>query len=173
MARKVWAVNEILASADVNSYLMDQSVMAFAGTAARSSAIATATEGMTTYLSDNNQLAVATGTATWQGVNYRTVTANTATTYTVSIADANTLIYNTGATAVFTVPDVLQIGQGFEIISDNATSKLAAGTGVTSWAGAGTAGTAVQFTISEAYNGVQVLKVAANTYRVIGRITGA
>lgn len=173
MARKVWAVNEILTAGDVNGYLMDQSVMTFAGTAARSSAIATATEGMTTYLSDNNQLAVALGTASWQGVNYRTMTANTATAYTISLNDANTLIYNTGATAIFTVPDVLQIGQGFEIISDNATSKVVAGTGVTSWAGAGTAGTAVGFTIDQAYNGVQVLKVAANTYRVIGKITGA
>jgi len=173
MARKVWVVNEVLASADVNSYLMDQSVMTFAGTAARSSAIATATEGMTTYLSDNNQLAVALGASSWQGVNYRTMTANTATTYTVSLNDANTLIYNTGSSAVFTVPDVLQVGQGFEIISDNATSKVVAGTGVTSWAGAGSSGTAIQFTIDQAYNGVQVLKVAAGTYRVIGKITGA
>jgi hypothetical protein len=159
MSRKVWVVNEILTAGDVNSYLMDQSVMSFAGTASRSSAIATATEGMVTFLEDNNQLGVALGTATWQGVNYRTITANTATTYTVSLADANTLIYNTGATAVFTVPDVLQIGQGFEIISDNATSKVVAGT-------------AVQFTIDQAYNGVQVLKVAAGTYRVIGKVTG-
>lgn len=172
MGRKVWAVGEVLAAADVNSYLMNQAVQSFAGTAARSSAIGTVVEGMTSYLEDNNQLAVATGTASWQGVNYRTVTANTATSYTVSLADANTLIYNTGASAVFIVPDVLQVGQGFEIISDNATSKVVAGTGVTSWAGAGTAGTAVQFALDQAYNGVQVLKVAAGSYRVIGKVTG-
>jgi len=42
---------------------------------------------------------------------------------------------------------------------------------VTGWGGAGTAGTAVTFKIDEQYNAATVLKVADNTYRVVGKIT--
>jgi hypothetical protein len=42
---------------------------------------------------------------------------------------------------------------------------------VTDWAGAGTAGTAVTFKIDQTYNAATVQKVAANTYRVVGKIT--
>lgn len=56
MPRKVFTAGEVLAAADVNTYLMDQAVMTFAGTAARASAISTATasEGMVTYLADTD-----------------------------------------------------------------------------------------------------------------------
>jgi hypothetical protein len=58
---KVFEAFEILTAADVNSYLMEQSVMVFGGTAARDAAIGTATgavepnEGMLVYLTDLNQ----------------------------------------------------------------------------------------------------------------------
>lgn len=58
--RKVFTSGEILTSADVNSYLMDQSVMVFADSTARSSAIPTPTEGMVTYLEDADELEVYT-----------------------------------------------------------------------------------------------------------------
>jgi hypothetical protein len=54
MPRKVFTPGEVLAAADVNEFLMDQAVMTFAGTAARGSAIGTATEGMLTYLADTD-----------------------------------------------------------------------------------------------------------------------
>jgi hypothetical protein len=63
MSRKVFTAGEVLAAADVNSFLMDQTVMSFAGTAARGSAIGTATEGMTTYLEDSKRLDFYTGSA--------------------------------------------------------------------------------------------------------------
>jgi hypothetical protein len=48
---------------------MDQAVQVYAGTAARGSAIGSATtEGMVSWLSDVNELQVATGTATWVDV---------------------------------------------------------------------------------------------------------
>lgn len=52
-----------LASEDVNTYLMQQSVMVFASSAARSSALPVPTEGMVSYLTDTNQLLVWNGTA--------------------------------------------------------------------------------------------------------------
>ena len=58
--RKVFTAGEVLQAADVNDFLMDQSVMVFAGTAARGSAIPSPSEGMVTYLSDADELQVYT-----------------------------------------------------------------------------------------------------------------
>jgi hypothetical protein len=55
MPRKVFTAGEVLAAADVNEFLQDQAVMTFAGTAARGSAIGTATLGMYTHLEDTPQ----------------------------------------------------------------------------------------------------------------------
>jgi hypothetical protein len=53
MPRKEFESFTRLDASDVNTYLMDQSVMTFAGTAARGSAIPTPSEGMVTYLEDS------------------------------------------------------------------------------------------------------------------------
>jgi hypothetical protein len=63
MPRKVFDAGEVLSAADVNEFLMDQMVQTFAGTAARGSAIGTATEGMLTYLADSNTFEYWNGTA--------------------------------------------------------------------------------------------------------------
>jgi hypothetical protein len=98
--------------------------------------------------------------------------AGTTTAYTTTAADENDLIYSLAtATCTVTVPDLIEIGDRIDIIRDGAgTVVIAAGTGVTSWAGAGTVGTAVTFKIDQQYNAATVFKVAANTYRVVGRI---
>jgi len=61
--RKVFATNEILTAADVNDFLMDQSVMVFANQAARTTAIPTPTAGMLTFLVDVAQVQVFDGVA--------------------------------------------------------------------------------------------------------------
>jgi len=93
--------------------------------------------------------------------------------YTAVAGLDNGSIIVTGTAAVtVTVPDILGTGDSLNIIRDTSgTVTIAAGTGVTSWAGIGTAGTAVTFKIDQQYNGAQVIKTAANTYRVIGKIT--
>ena len=68
LGRKVFTAGDVLTASDVQSYLMDQTIMNFAGTAARSSAIATPTTGMTTYIGTTGtatipQLEVYTGSA--------------------------------------------------------------------------------------------------------------
>jgi hypothetical protein len=53
--RKTFTAGAVLAAADVQSYLQDQSVMVFDSSAARSSAIGTAvSEGMVSYLKDTD-----------------------------------------------------------------------------------------------------------------------
>jgi hypothetical protein len=71
LGRKVFAPGEVLTATNVQNYLMDQAVQVYAGTAARGSAIGTATtEGMVSWLQDTDQLQVATGTAAWADVSF-------------------------------------------------------------------------------------------------------
>jgi hypothetical protein len=65
LGRKTFTAGDILTASQVQGYLQDQSIMVFAGTAARASAIASPSEGMFTYLSDTNALEYYDGAA-WQ-----------------------------------------------------------------------------------------------------------
>jgi hypothetical protein len=78
LGRKTWSPGDTLNAADVNGYLMDQSVMVFAGTAARSSAIPTPSAGMVAY-STATSLQVYNGSA-WVDLStgYGTFTGGTA-----------------------------------------------------------------------------------------------
>jgi hypothetical protein len=66
--KKTFTAGEVLTASDVNTYLMEQSVMVFGGTAARSSAIPTPSEGMTTYRTDTQQIESYDG-AQWRGMS--------------------------------------------------------------------------------------------------------
>ena len=68
LGRKVFTAGDVLTASDVQNYLMDQTVMNFAGTAARSSAIATPTTGMVCYRQDIDAVEAFDGTY-WQPVN--------------------------------------------------------------------------------------------------------
>lgn len=74
MAYKVFANGFALNASELNTYLMNQSVMVFANAAARTAAF-TPTEGMVTYLEDTNALEVYNGTA-WVAVGQDTVLTN-------------------------------------------------------------------------------------------------
>jgi hypothetical protein len=63
MPRKVFDGFSILDAEDVNTYLMDQAVMSFAGTAARGSAIPAPTDGMVTWLQDSDTFAIYNGSS--------------------------------------------------------------------------------------------------------------
>jgi hypothetical protein len=61
---RTFAVGEVLTATNVNTYLMQQAVMVFATSAARSSALSTnVSEGMVSYLTDSNSLWYYNGTA--------------------------------------------------------------------------------------------------------------
>lgn len=69
MGRKVWTPGDVWQAADINSFLMNQVVQDFASSTVRSTAIATATEGMVSYLNDSNQVQHYDGT-NWQPIPY-------------------------------------------------------------------------------------------------------
>lgn len=64
---KTFVDGDILTAAQVNTYLMEQSVMVFASAAARTTAIASPSEGMVTYRTDNNVIEYYDGAA-WQPI---------------------------------------------------------------------------------------------------------
>lgn len=181
LGRKVWSANDILAAADVNGYLMEQSVMYFASSTARTNGIGTPTTGMLTSIG-GTAVDVYNGTA-WVGVyppvitslagsvvqNYGTA-VSAAYTATAALENGTIWVNGTGDVTI-TIPDVLQTWDTITIHRNGGgTVSIAAGTGVTDWAGAGTAGTAVVFKIDQTYRAAGVQKVAAGTYRVVGRI---
>ena len=101
-----------------------------------------------------------------------TLTEKTAA-YTAVASDSNTVLNVTGtANITITVPDVIDaVGDMIQVLNNSTgTVSIAAGTGVTSWAGVGTAGTGVTFLMDTSYTAVGVLKTDANEYRVIGKV---
>jgi hypothetical protein len=95
-----------------------------------------------------------------------------AANYTATAADVNTVL-NFTSSATVTVPDVLtDIGDRIDVLRNTSgTVFIAAGTGVTSWAGAGTAGTGNVFYIHTAYAPASVIKTGSQEYRVIGQVS--
>lgn len=182
LGRKVWTAGEVLAAADVNGYLMDQTVMVFDDAAARSSAIGTPAEGMMAYTKDNDSVQVYNGTA-WAAVDttissinasavINTLTASTATAYTVADTDQGKVLQFTASTAVVTVgtATAFTAGQRVDILADSTDFTLSAGTGVT-FSGAGTAGTALSFNVGAQYEAVTVIGLGSDAYRIIGNIS--
>ena len=64
---KTFAVGEYLTATNVNTYLMQQTVMVFADASARSTAISSPSEGMITYLTGDNSLSFYNGSA-WEPI---------------------------------------------------------------------------------------------------------
>lgn len=82
--RKVWAADEILAAADLQSYIQDQVVFVYANASARASGILAPTEGMVSYLQDTNLLYFFDGSS-WIEI---APNVGTAGTYTKVTTDA-------------------------------------------------------------------------------------
>lgn len=83
---KLFATGDVLTAAQVNTYLMQQTVMVFASSAARTTALSgVLAEGMVSYLQDTNSLEVYDGSA-WVGAT-GDITALTAGTG-ISISSA-------------------------------------------------------------------------------------
>ena len=85
----------VLSSSEVQTYLMNQSVMVFANSAARSAALTAPTEGMVTYLQDTDELEIYNGSS-WLTCVVTSDDENITTTGTVKgsalNAGANTVL---------------------------------------------------------------------------------
>ena len=77
---KVFAVGEVLTAADVNDYLMEQSISIFADSTARDAQITSPIEGMFCYLADSNVLQFYNGSAWTNFIGEGDITGVTAGT---------------------------------------------------------------------------------------------
>jgi hypothetical protein len=100
MTRKEFEAFTRLDASDVNTFLMDQSVMSFAGTAARGSAIGTAVEGLVTYLEDSNILSI------YDGSDWKTSLAPTGSILQVVMGTTTTTTTTTSVVGVDTALSV-------------------------------------------------------------------
>jgi hypothetical protein len=100
--RKVWTAGDVLAAADVNTYLGDQVISVFADATARDAAITVPVHGMACYLQDTNALLLYDSSAwvgldtlpdqTGQANNYLTTNGTTAS-WAAIVTDPNPQIF--------------------------------------------------------------------------------
>ena len=106
---KLFATGDVLTAAQVNTYLMQQTVMVFASSAARTTALSgVLAEGMVSYLQDTNSLEVYDGSA-WVGAtgDITALTAGTGITITSNTGPIPTVAINTAVTADLTTAQTM------------------------------------------------------------------
>jgi hypothetical protein len=145
---KLFATGDVLTAAQVNTYLMQQTVMVFASSAARTSALSgVLAEGMVSYLQDTNSLEVYDGSA-WIGAtgDLTALTAGTGisitnptgpvptvaidTAVTADLTTAQTLTNKTLTSPVLTTPSISNINAKGDILvgtADNTLGVITAG----------------------------------------------
>jgi hypothetical protein len=106
---KLFATGDVLTAAQVNTYLMQQTVMVFASSAARTSALSgVIAEGMVSYLQDTNSLEVYDGSA-WIGAtgDITALTAGTGISISSATGPIPTVAIDTAVTADLTTAQTL------------------------------------------------------------------
>lgn len=106
---KLFATGDVLTAAQVNTYLMQQTVMVFASSAARTTALSgVIAEGMVSYLQDTNSLEVYDGSA-WVGAtgDITALTAGTGISISSATGPIPTVAINTATTVDKTTAQTL------------------------------------------------------------------
>ena len=110
--KKTFVPGDVLTAAQVNDYLMDQSVMRFSGSAARAASITAPTEGMVTYLDNTNRLYIYDGAA-WQEIGMEADDVRNL------ISASGQIIVGTAAGSVTSIP----LGNNGEVLHVDVTAS--------------------------------------------------
>ena len=197
---KLFATGDVLTAAQVNTYLMQQTVMVFASSTARTTALTgVVAEGMVSYLLDTNATEVYDGSA-WVGIansgDITSVTtgsdsgltggatsgavdlklqlafnAQTGTTYTLVVGDLNKLVTCSNASGItLTVPPSV-----FSAGNQIHIQQIGAGQ-VTFAQGAGvtitsTGATSTAPKLRAQYSAATVICTASNTFTIVGDLS--
>ena len=147
MAYKTFANGFPLPASDLNNFLMNQSVIVFADSAARTTAIPSPVEGMLTYLEDTNVYEGWTGAA-WVNIN-----DNTDAILKSTVTTAEDLIVADGASSV------TRLGVGTD------DQVLTVVSGEVAWADAGGGGGSMTQISTGSITGVTTISSIPQTYR--------
>lgn len=197
---KLFATGDVLTAAQVNTYLMQQTVMVFASSTARTTALTgVVAEGMVSYLLDTNATEVYDGSA-WVGIansgDITSVTtgsdsgltggatsgavdlklqlafnAQTGTTYTLVVGDLNKLVTCSNASGItLTVPPSV-----FSAGNQIHIQQIGAGQ-VTFAQGSGvtitsTGATSTAPKLRAQYSAATVICTASNTFTIVGDLS--
>lgn len=163
---KTFTAGSVLTASDVNNYLMEQTTMVFATTAARDSAVVSPEEGMVAYITGEDRVYIYSGTA-WVRTQLASTTSgrtgflvkrtanqaigNTFTDISFDGEDVDTDGFFTATSTTVTIPSGLgglymltfNVGAGFPTNGSGAGIRIVAG-GVTyqyGWASVSATGT--------------------------------
>lgn len=165
MAYKVFANGYNLNASEVNTYLMNQSVMVFASTTARDAALTSPTEGMLVWLEDSNKFVYYTGSAWSDLLSTSQTISDKSANYSIVAGDAQKLIRSTGSAITITIDNVLSVGQRIDFAQyGSGQITFAAGSGVTLNSADSNLKTAKQ------YAGATVECVASGVYWLVGNL---
>ena len=192
-----FTAGQVLTAAQVDDYLMRQTVMVFDDATARTTALSgVLTEGMVTFLKDTDSTEYYDGSA-WQSISNpgditavtagyglagggstgdvtltasTALTSSTATTYTLGSADAGIYLqFTNDITLTISTATDFGVGQQVTILTDGTANNFT--TDGATMQSAGTSTTSGTVTNGGAYEAVSILCTDTDTYRVIGNVT--
>jgi hypothetical protein len=166
VAYKVFTNGSVLNASEINENLMNQSVIVFTNSSARSSAITSPVEGMITYLEDINTYQF-WNSSSWQDLlDGASGWSDKSANYSVVAADRGSTIRSTSTAITITIDNVLtQQGDRIDFIQAGAGQiTFVAGSGVTLSSADAKLKTAKQFA------GASVVFGGSGVYYLIGNL---